>query len=252
VSSVPGYHSGQRLHTFGHMKMRSLLLSPDYKDGTQAVCQVSSIGSLTEPWLTSELAESFNTLGPGLVVPWPTVDQVRNSLEGWSAGGSLCCPKKNLKPFLVKVMRRWDTESHSARQRAMPHMKSYFKGSKWFLLTSANLSKAAWGALQKKETQLMIRSYEVGVLFRSNVPLIPWRYSCTPEMKTKWAEGGSESKRGILRLVSTLKPASESSEPTSMTIPIPFDQEPKSYSRTDTPWDWDTPRTGKDVYGESW
>lgn len=31
----------------------------------------------------------------------------------------------------------------------------------WFLLTSANLSKAAWGALQKNNTQLMIRSYEV-------------------------------------------------------------------------------------------
>ena len=29
---------------------------------------------------------------------------------------------------------------------------------------SANLSKAAWGAFEKKETQLMIRSYEMGVL----------------------------------------------------------------------------------------
>ncbi|KAL0601755.1 hypothetical protein AAY473_027948 [Plecturocebus cupreus] len=33
------------------------------------------------------------------------------------------------------------------------------------LLTSANLSKAAWGALEKNGTQLMIRSYELGVLF---------------------------------------------------------------------------------------
>ncbi|MXQ99786.1 hypothetical protein E5288_WYG016834 [Bos mutus] len=30
---------------------------------------------------------------------------------------------------------------------------------------SANLSKAAWGALEKSGTQLMIRSYELGVLF---------------------------------------------------------------------------------------
>lgn len=36
--------------------------------------------------------------------------------------------------------------------------------NRWFLLTSANLSKAAWGALQKKNSQLMIRSYEVFVL----------------------------------------------------------------------------------------
>ena len=33
------------------------------------------------------------------------------------------------------------------------------------LLRSANLSKAAWGALEKKGAQLMIRSYEAGVLF---------------------------------------------------------------------------------------
>lgn len=30
---------------------------------------------------------------------------------------------------------------------------------------SSNLSKAAWGALEKKGSQLMIRSYEIGVLF---------------------------------------------------------------------------------------
>lgn len=30
---------------------------------------------------------------------------------------------------------------------------------------SANLSKAAWGALEKKGTQLKIRSYEIGVLY---------------------------------------------------------------------------------------
>ena len=30
---------------------------------------------------------------------------------------------------------------------------------------SCNLSKAAWGALEKKGSQLKIRSYEIGVLF---------------------------------------------------------------------------------------
>jgi len=32
------------------------------------------------------------------------------------------------------------------------------------LLTSSNLSKAAWGTLQKQGKQLMIRNYELGVL----------------------------------------------------------------------------------------
>lgn len=30
---------------------------------------------------------------------------------------------------------------------------------------SANLSKAAWGALEKNNTQMMVRSYELGVLY---------------------------------------------------------------------------------------
>jgi hypothetical protein len=34
-----------------------------------------------------------------------------------------------------------------------------------FFIFSANLSKAAWGALEKDGSQLMIRSYEIGVLF---------------------------------------------------------------------------------------
>ncbi len=34
----------------------------------------------------------------------------------------------------------------------------------WVLLGSHNLSQAAWGALEKNETQLHIRHYELGVL----------------------------------------------------------------------------------------
>lgn len=56
------------------------------------------------------------------------------------------------------------------RTRAMPHVKSYCRMSPcytklaWFLLTSANISKAAWGSLNKDLTSY-VRSYELGVLF---------------------------------------------------------------------------------------
>lgn len=52
----------------------------------------------------------------------------------------------------------------------MPHIKSYcrisacFTKLSWFLLTSANISKAAWGTLNK-DFSSYVRSYEVGVLF---------------------------------------------------------------------------------------
>lgn len=54
----------------------------------------------------------------------------------------------------------------------MPHIKTYCrwsdKGLHWFLLTSANLSKAAWGAFNKGsnlDVPLRIMSYEAGVMF---------------------------------------------------------------------------------------
>ena len=41
-------------------------------------------------------------------------------------------------------------------------------------IDSSNLSKAAWGALEKQESQLMIRSYELGVLFLPQVIISTW------------------------------------------------------------------------------
>lgn len=61
------------------------------------------------------------------------------------------------------------------RSRAMPHIKSYCRISpcttkmSWFLLTSANLSKAAWGRRinlkDQKDQGNYIMAQEAGVLF---------------------------------------------------------------------------------------
>jgi tyrosyl-DNA phosphodiesterase 1 len=56
----------------------------------------------------------------------------------------------------------------------MPHMKCYFQCDanalpsvkmSWFLLTSANLSQAAWGKAERNGQQLYVKSYEMGILF---------------------------------------------------------------------------------------
>jgi len=53
----------------------------------------------------------------------------------------------------------------------MPHIKTYcrvspdWKKVAWFLLTSANLSKAAWGRSTHQGSGQNIMSYEAGVLF---------------------------------------------------------------------------------------
>ena len=51
----------------------------------------------------------------------------------------------------------------------------------WFLLTSANLSQAAWGVVQSGGSTLYIKSYELGVLYLpSRVKTTARRFSCTP------------------------------------------------------------------------
>ena len=65
---------------------------------------------------------------------------------------------------------KWRSDSRD-RTGAIPHIKTYTQVSDdgqqlaWFLMTSANLSKAAWGVTEKQDTQLCVRSYEIGVLF---------------------------------------------------------------------------------------
>jgi Tyrosyl-DNA phosphodiesterase len=52
---------------------------------------------------------------------------------------------------------------------------------KWFLLTSANLSQAAWGVSEKNNSQLYIKSFEIGVLFLPERIVTTNRlFSCTP------------------------------------------------------------------------
>mmetsp|Transcript_6064 Transcript_6064/g.13427 ORF Transcript_6064/g.13427 Transcript_6064/m.13427 type:complete len:596 (-) Transcript_6064:25-1812(-) len=166
----------------------------------ELVCQFSSLGSLTPQWFKdfrASLGSSKPRRGAGgiaqmkgpdlptsLVVP--TMEQVRDCGEGWVAGASVPIRKSNLKEWLTPHWRKWGTpqmqelsEQGRRAAHAMPHVKSYCRwlrvnGSSsssaapplllWLFVGSHNLSKAAWGELQKGGQQLCIRSYELGVL----------------------------------------------------------------------------------------
>ena len=185
IASVPGRHKNEHRATFGHMKLRKVLsgkFGPNKSISKwPVVCQFSSIGSLgTEPnkWLTSQFLSSlasYNEISlekPVLKCIFPTVENVRNSLEGYMAGGSLPYSSKlaSRQLYLNNFFHQWKATS-TGRNQSSPHIKTYcrlspdFNEISWFLLTSANLSKAAWGELQCNGSQLAIRSFELGVLF---------------------------------------------------------------------------------------
>ncbi|KAI3698104.1 hypothetical protein L6452_31216 [Arctium lappa] len=272
IASVPGYHSGSNVKKWGHMKLRSVLQDCVFDKEFQnspLVYQFSSLGSLDEKWMT-ELAFSMSSgvsddkkpLGPGEpLIIWPTVEDIRCSLEGYAAGSCVPSPQKNVeKAFLKKYWAKWKA-SHTGRCRAMPHIKTFtrYNGQNlaWFLLTSANLSKAAWGALQKNNTQLMIRSYELGVLFLPSSTKYAHSFSCTGNgspLEENSCESSSktpEAKRTKLVTLASVH-SKKRDFPEVITLPVPYELPPQRYSSEDVPWSWDRQYKKRDVLGQVW
>lgn len=271
IASVPGYHTGSNLKKWGHMKLRSVLqeciFDKEFQKSPLAY-QFSSLGSLDEKWMT-ELASSMSSgscddktplgLGKPLII-WPTVEDVRCSLEGYAAGNAIPSPQKNVeKEFLKKYWAKWKA-THTGRCRAMPHIKTYtrYNGQNlaWFLLTSANLSKAAWGALQKNNSQLMIRSYELGVLFFPSPINRGQGFSCTDNGSPSKNKCGlsEDTKSQRTKLVTLTWEGNRSSDSSSEVIPlpVPYELPPKQYSSEDVPWSWDRRYYKKDVCSQVW
>ncbi|XP_014446888.1 tyrosyl-DNA phosphodiesterase 1 [Tupaia chinensis] len=251
IGSTPGRFQGSQKDNWGHFRLRKLLRehasSTPKTEPWPLVGQFSSIGFLgadESKWLCSEFKESLLTLGRDSKIPgkstvplhliYPSVENVRTSLEGYPAGGSLpysiqTAEKQN---WLHSYFHKWSAET-SGRSNAMPHIKTYMRPSPdfseiaWFLVTSANLSKAAWGALEKNGTQLMIRSYELGVLF------LPSAFGLDSfKVKQKFFSG--------------------SHGPTA-SFPVPYDLPPELYGHKDRPWIWNIPYVkAPDTHGNMW
>ncbi|KAF7257968.1 hypothetical protein EG68_04388 [Paragonimus skrjabini miyazakii] len=252
IGSVSGRHTGPQLKKFGHPRLGEILSVSAFNAPSSwpVVGQFSSIGALGATptnWLTTEWSSSLAGRGArGLRMIYPCVDDVRNSLEGYDAGGCLPYTQRTAakQPWLRQFLYRWQAGKHT---RAAPHIKSYTRVSpdgtyaSWFLLTSANLSKAAWGAYEKDRTQLMIRSYELGVLF------LPENFqngaNCfnliTPSGRPETAMNSSSSGSG------------DKIKPTDFTIPfpVPYDLPPVPYNSDDQPWLIDVPHEEPDVFG---
>ncbi|KAI4295847.1 hypothetical protein L6164_035847 [Bauhinia variegata] len=264
IASVPGYHTGTSLKKWGHMKLRSLLQECTFDEefkNSPLVFQFSSLGSLDEKWIvelassmSAGLSEDKTPLGVGEPqIIWPTVEDVRCSLEGYAAGNAIPSPLKNVeKGFLRKYWAKWKAD-HTGRSRAMPHIKTFarYNGQNlaWFLLTSANLSKAAWGALQKNNSQLMIRSYELGVLF---LPSLIKKRGCTSNGSLSKETCEIPRTRTRTKLVTLTGLSSTHSSSEVIPLPVPYELPPQPYSSQDVPWSWDRRYSKKDVYGHVW
>lgn len=270
VAGVPGRHRACDAK-WGHLKLAKAVLDdkaqsssaahnrPDAVGAPSLLMQFSSIGSMgSQGKYLSELTKSLNG-GPcsRVQLVWPTVKCVANSLQGYPAGSSLPCSaavmydRSRLKEGFAGNLHRWEGEP-VARHAATPHMKCYFKyrpnGTtnilEWFLLTSMNLSQAAWGVLQNNNSKLYIKSYELGVLFLPNRVKQRRRvFSCTPTHVILGEDlPNSELPEAI----------SGNFLGTSIPIDIPFMVPPPIYTSDDVPWTWDTTHLLPDRFFNTW
>ncbi|KAM8921329.1 tyrosyl-DNA phosphodiesterase 1 [Pelodytes ibericus] len=253
IGSSPGRYQGNDREKWGHLRLRKILREHTSVSATEeawsVIGQFSSIGSMgtdKSKWLHSEFRESLRTIGTSvkslgkmetpLHLIYPSVDNVRTSLEGYPAGGSLpySIQTAQKQPWLHSYFHRWKAET-SGRSRAMPHIKTYmrispdFQELAWFLVTSANLSKAAWGSFEKNGAQMFIRSYELGVLFLPS------------------AFGSDTGKFSVKTNI-----YSRSQDPKSA-FPVPYDLPLEHYSGKDRPWVWNIPYVNApDTNGNIW
>ncbi|XP_061602938.1 tyrosyl-DNA phosphodiesterase 1 [Cololabis saira] len=247
VGSSPGRYVGPDMERWGHLRLRKLLRDHTNplpgEERWPVIGQFSSIGSMgpdKSKWLCGEFQRTLSTLGksslrpdPSMHLLYPSVDDVRTSLEGYPAGGSLpySVQTAQKQTWLHSFFHRWKADA-TGRSHAMPHIKTYMRASPdfsqlaWFLVTSANLSKAAWGALEKNGSQVMVRSYELGVLY------VPSDFN----LKTFPVDRN---------------PFPVSSSSSGFTVP--FDLPPTSYSPKDQPWIWNIPQAqAPDTHGNIW
>jgi len=240
--------------------LKSVPLSGNKSD---IVVQISSIATLgaNDKWLDKTLFKALETSKspitsrPGVRIIFPTADEVRRSLNGYDSGSAIhtkiqsAAQGKQLQ-YLKPLLCHWagDGAQHSSsstdvldagRKRAAPHIKTFIRFANaektavdWMLVTSANLSKQAWGEAANAAGDVRICSYEIGVmvwpeLFGENVTMVPTFKSDT--LTT------SESDEGLI-----------------VGARMPYDLPLVPYAKDDVPWCASASYAEPDWKGETW
>ncbi|XP_018401095.1 PREDICTED: probable tyrosyl-DNA phosphodiesterase [Cyphomyrmex costatus] len=184
IASVPGIYKKNEANFWGHKKLAHVLschvtLPSDvfpWPIVAQSSC-IGKLGSNFESWLLKDIIscmsrETINNTKGDLEFKfiYPSIQNYKQSFSYQNL--SWCSPysqeKHSKQQWLDLYLHQWKAE-RTERDRAMPHIKSYtrissdLKSIPWFVLTSANLSKAAWGKIQS--SGYYIGNYEAGVVF---------------------------------------------------------------------------------------
>ncbi|RDW91985.1 hypothetical protein BP5796_01379 [Coleophoma crateriformis] len=252
IASVPGK---QGIETnaetaWGWTGLKNVLNSvPVQNDKPEIIVQVSSIATLgpSDKWLKQTLfgalghSQGSATKKPSFKVVFPTPDEIRRSLNGYSSGSAIHIRLQSTQQakqlqYLKPLLCHWagdgaqhtpakaDTISEAGRRRAAPHIKTYIRFADhsktaidWALVTSANLSKQAWGDGISGAGDVRICSYEIGVmvwpgLYGEKAKMVPTFKTDSPTVAL------GESAEAVVG------------------VRMPYDLPLVPYGKDDTPW----------------
>ena len=200
-----------------------------------------------------------------LKLVFPTVQEIRDSVEGYRGGGTVPSNIKNVrKPFLKDLWRKWsssdsiggvtDHRRHAlnnsnalSKPNNVPHIKSFYQindddddsnnAFDWLCITSHNISQAAWGSIADNQggngKHIFVRSWELGVFVSPQTlgvdKLILWRPP---------GEMNQNNSRN------------NSSATTTTTVPMPYNTHSlQPYESSDEPWAWNIRHPIPDRFG---
>ncbi|OQV07066.1 hypothetical protein CLAIMM_11552 [Cladophialophora immunda] len=266
------------------------------------VCQVSSIATLPQSWLNQFFPVFHSTLqsipssparewdSKNVSIIYPTPQNVATSLDGYASGGSIHTKAQSaahlkqiaaLRSSLCQWTKGSTEETRAGRDEAAPHIKTYVCFANkpttknpcpevtWALLTSANLSQQAWGTLRAKEKEIVVQSYEIGVLVWPE--LFAERFEAEVASETDEDDADRDNNGAVKRNDSekmkmipvfgkdipqpphTLDATAESSGPETLVgLRIPYDLPLTPYEKSDMPWSPQGVYEQPDRWGRRW
>jgi tyrosyl-DNA phosphodiesterase-1 len=224
IASVPGKQglTDEEETLWGWPGLKHALGSVPVRDTKpEIVVQVSSIATLGQSgkWLSETLFKALSTAKspepskPKFHIIFPTADEIRKSLNGYRSGSAIhikiqSAAQTRQLQYLHPMLCHWAGDSSpienasapisdAGRKRAAPHIKTYIRFADtaksnidWILITSANLSKQAWGEACNAAGEVRICSYEIGVLvwpelFGEKATMVPTFKTDSPSPKVE-------------------------------------------------------------------
>ncbi|KAH7379523.1 tyrosyl-DNA phosphodiesterase I [Pyrenochaeta sp. MPI-SDFR-AT-0127] len=219
---------------------------------------------------------------PKFNVIFPTPAEIRRSLDGYGSGASIhvklqSAQQQKQLEYLHPLLCHWQsslvrstnnsrgaqTEAH--RGVAAPHIKTYIRFSNedyktidWAMVTSANLSTQAWGAVVNKKDEAWIQSWETGIVVwpslfadtknpsavAENVSMVPVFAKDIPGSEDvqheEILEGDVKNKQGTIDLK------------TVVGFRMPYDLPLSPYAADDKPWCASSSYSELDWKGQAW